>query len=31
LKLIKGTGHEILWFGWDNYYPTALEYLNELN
>ena len=31
LKLIKGTGHEILWFGWEHYYPTVLEYLSELN
>jgi len=31
LKLINGTGHEILWFGWEGYYPTVLEYLNELN
>lgn len=31
LKLVRGTGHEMLWFGWDNYYQTVLEYLNELN
>ncbi len=29
LTMIKGTGHEIPWFGWENYYPAALEYLNE--
>lgn len=30
LTRIEGTGHEIPWFGWENYYPTVLEYLNAL-
>lgn len=24
---IKGTGHEIPWFGWENFYPVAKSYL----
>lgn len=28
LELIKGTGHEILYFGWDNFYPLVKKYLN---
>jgi len=27
---IPGTGHEMLYFGWDAFYPIALTYLNEL-
>ncbi len=27
---IMGTGHEIPCFGWESYYPIALNYLNEL-
>ncbi len=27
---VKGSGHELLYFGWDNFYPEALTYLNEL-
>jgi proline iminopeptidase len=27
---IKGTGHEIPYFGWDNLYPIAKAYLSEL-
>ena len=28
--LIPGTGHELLYFGWDAFYPIALTYLNEM-
>lgn len=31
MSKIKGTGHEIPWFGWENFFPTALEYLNVNN
>ena len=27
---ITGSGHELLYFGWDVFYPIALTYLNEL-
>lgn len=27
---IPGTGHELLYFGWDAFYPVALTYLNEI-
>lgn len=27
---IAGCGHELLYFGWDTFYPIALTYLNEL-
>ncbi|MBK9980952.1 MAG: alpha/beta hydrolase [Saprospiraceae bacterium] len=27
---IKGAGHEMIHFGWSNFYPVALTYLNEL-
>ncbi len=27
---IKGTGHEIPYFGWDNFYPVAKGYLNTI-
>lgn len=27
---IKGTGHEIPYFGWDNFYPIAKAYLNQI-
>lgn len=27
---IKGTGHELLYFGWDDFYAKTLPYLNEL-
>ena len=27
---VKGSGHEMLFFGWDDFYPKALTYLNEL-
>jgi len=30
LVKINSTGHEIPYFGWDNYYPLALAYLNEI-
>ena len=30
LTPIQGSGHEIPWFGWEKYYPTVLEYLNQL-
>ncbi len=30
LKLIRNTGHEMLYFGWANFYPYALTYLNEM-
>ena len=29
LVKIDGTGHEIPYFGWSNFYPVALSYLNE--
>lgn len=28
--LIPDTGHELLYFGWDAFYPIALTYLNEM-
>ena len=31
LEKIDGTGHEIPYFGWSNFYPVALSYLNEIN
>lgn len=27
---VKGSGHELLYFGWNDFYPKALTYLNEL-
>ena len=27
---VNDSGHELLYFGWDNLYPAALTYLNEL-
>ena len=30
MEKIPGTGHEILFFGWDAFYPVALAYLNQL-
>lgn len=30
LVMIKGSGHEIPSFGWENYYPVASQYLNTL-
>ncbi len=27
---VTGSGHELLWFGWDEFYQKALTYLNEL-
>jgi len=27
---VMGSGHELLYFGWENFYPKALTYLNEL-
>jgi len=27
---VKGSGHELLYFGWDSFYPVALTYLNKL-
>jgi proline iminopeptidase len=27
---VNGSGHELLYFGWENFYPVALTYLNEL-
>ena len=30
LKMIRNSGHEIPWFGWEEYYPTVLNYLNAL-
>jgi proline iminopeptidase len=30
LAEVKGTGHEILYFGWNDFYPIVLSYLNEL-
>jgi proline iminopeptidase len=28
LELIKGSGHEILYFGWNSFYPLVKNYLN---
>lgn len=30
LALVTGSGHELLHFGWESFYPQALTYLNEL-
>jgi len=30
LEMIKGTGHEMFYFGWDNFYPIIKNYLNAL-
>jgi proline iminopeptidase len=30
LAKINGAGHELLYFGWNNFYPVALTYLNQL-
>jgi len=30
LIMIANSGHEIPYFGWDDFYPKALNYLNEL-
>ena len=30
LQMVKGTGHEMYFFGWDEMYPILLNYLNEL-
>ncbi len=30
LAEIKGTGHEVVYFGWDNFYPIAKAYLNSI-
>lgn len=30
IQLIKGTGHEMLYFGWADMYPKVLTYLNQL-
>lgn len=30
IKLVENTGHEILYFGWEDYYIKSLDYLNEL-
>ena len=30
IEMIHGTGHEILYFGWNNFYPIAKKYLNAL-
>jgi proline iminopeptidase len=30
LSEVKGSGHEMLYFGWNALYPKALTYLNEL-
>jgi proline iminopeptidase len=30
LEMIKGTGHEILYFGWNNFYPLVKNYLTAL-
>ena len=29
LTEVNGTGHEMIYFGWDNFFPITLEYLNE--
>lgn len=30
LEMIHGTGHEMIYFGWDNFYPIVKNYLNAL-
>jgi proline iminopeptidase len=30
LEMIKGAGHEILYFGWNNFYPLVKNYLTAL-
>ncbi len=30
ITLINGTGHEMIYFKWNNVYPVALTYLNSL-
>ncbi len=30
LEQIKGSGHDLFYFGWNNAYPLALKYLNSL-
>ncbi len=30
VQLLNGTGHEMYYFGWNNLYPKALTYLNNL-
>ncbi len=30
LREVAGCGHEILYFGWDDFFPRALHYLNEM-
>lgn len=30
IQMIKGTGHEMFYFGWNDMYPKILTYLNEL-
>jgi proline iminopeptidase len=30
IEMIKGTGHEMFYFGWDNFYPIIKNYLNAL-
>jgi proline iminopeptidase len=31
IREIKGTGHEMIYFKWNNVYPFVLSYLNSLN
>ncbi len=31
IQRIDGTGHEMIYFKWENVYPKVLEYLNALN
>lgn len=30
IALIKGAGHEMIYFAWDNFYPLAVSYLNQM-
>lgn len=30
LQLVENCGHEILYFAWDDFYPIALNYLNQM-
>ncbi|HEX3767129.1 MAG TPA: alpha/beta hydrolase [Puia sp.] len=30
LEMIKGTGHEMFYFGWENFYPVIKNYLDAL-
>lgn len=31
LEKVEGCGHEIIHFGWDNFFPAVVDYLNQMN